>query len=231
MTVAGLVRADLANLRRDPMLLAAGLAPLLLAGLLFFGFDPLVAATADVVELDKHRPVFVGGALLLTPMLIGFVVGFLLVEEREEKILDAVAVTPRGGDGFLIHRLALPGVVGALAAGGVAVVAGSLRYSRLAAVVVLAGATAVLVTMVMAAVARDRVQALAVSKLTGFLLVAAVAFQFVDGWWRVPLGLVPATWVVETVVASNVWPAVGVGLVAHAAGIGLLWRRVHALVA
>lgn len=222
MSRVDLVRADLANLARDPMLLAAGVAPLLVAVLVMFGFDPLAAAVAGFVELD--RPLVVGAALLLAPLLMGFVVGFLLVEEHEERILDAVAVTPLGNSGFLRHRLALPAVVGTGAALLVGGLVGELSAVALAAVAVLAGATATLVTMTMAVIARDRVQALAVSKLTGFLVVAAVAFQSVEGWWRVPLGVLPATWLVETAVSSTVLQPFLLGVATHAAaGLGL-WR-------
>lgn len=225
MSRIDLVRADFANLRRDPMLLAAGVAPLLVAGLVMFGFDPLATAVAGFVELD--RPLVVGGALLLAPLLVGFVVGFLLVEEREEHILDAVAVTPLGNSGFLEHRLLLPAVVGAGASAFLASVIGELTLPAVVSVAVLGGATATLVTMTMAAVASDRVQALAVSKLTGFLLVAAVAFQFVDGWWRVPLGVLPATWLVDTAVSPTVWPPFLLGVATHAAAGLMLWRRLR----
>jgi fluoroquinolone transport system permease protein len=221
----GLARTDLANLRRDPMLVAAGVAPLLVAGLVMFGFDPLAAAVAGFVELD--RPLVVAAALLLVPLLTGFVVGFLLVEENEERILDAVAVTPLGTSGFLKHRLVLPATVGAVAAVFLGAVVGDLSLPALLAVAVLGGATACLVTMTMAAFARDRVQALAVSKLTGFLLVAAVAFQFVDGWWRVPLGVLPATWLVDVAVSPTVWPPLLLGLITHLAVGLVLWRRLQ----
>ncbi len=223
MSSIDLVRADLANLRRDPMLLAAGVVPLLVAGSVMVGFDPLAAAVARFVELD--RPLVVGGALLLAPLLIGFVVGFLLVEEHEERILDAVAVTPLGNSGFLKHRLLLPAAVGAGAAAFVGGVVGEMSLQALVSVAVLAAGTASLVTMTLAAIARDRVQALAVSKLTGFLMVAAIAFQFVDGWWRIPLGLVPATWLVDVAVSPTVWPPLLLGLITHAAAGLLLWRR------
>ena len=228
MSYLGLVRTDLTNLRRDPMLLAAGVAPLLVAGLLMFGFDPLAEAVAGLVELE--RPLVVGGALLLAPLLVGFVVGFLLVEEHEERILDAVAVTPVGNSGFVRHRLLLPAVVGAGASVFVGAVVGDLSIASLASVAVLAASTATLVTMTMAAVARDRVQALAVSKLTGFLLVAAIAFQFVDGWWRLPLGLIPATWLVDAAVSPTVWQPLLWGAVTHIAAGLVLWRRLQRLI-
>lgn len=223
MSLAPLLRADLTNLRRDPMLLAASLAPLLITGLLLTGLDRLV----DVVDIGGHRDLIVGGAILLTPLLIGFVIGFLTVEEKEERILDAVAVTPRGSRGFLAHRLLLPAVVGGVAAGGIGAAVGSQSVVTLLLVSLLAAGTACLVMLTLVAIARDRVQALAVSKLTGFLLVAAVAFQLTDGWWRIPLALSPATWVVETAVSPEPWQAFGVGLVAHAVAGVALWRRVR----
>lgn len=225
MSRGGLLRADLANLRRDPMLLAAGLAPLLVAGLVKFGFDPLASAVSGVVALD--RPLVVGAALLLVPLLVGFVVGFLLVEEREERILEAVAVTPVGISGFVEHRLLLPAVVGAGAVAIVGRLVGDMSSWALVAVSALAGSTATLVTMALAAMARDRVQALAVSKLTGFLLVAAIAYQLIDGWWRLPLGVLPATWVVDIAVTSRLWPSLLFGSAAHVAGGLILWRTLQ----
>lgn len=215
------LRTDFTNLRRDPMLVAAGLAPLLVAGLVALGFDPLAAALAGSVTLD--RALFVAGALALTPLLIGFVVGFLLVEEREERILEAVAVTPHGTTGFLRHRLALPAVVGAAAAGLLGWLIGGMEAPRLLVVVLLAGGTATLVAMTLVAIARDRVQALAVSKLIGFLLVGAVGFQFVAGWWRVPLGLLPPTWLIEAAVGPTVGRPLLLGVITHLGAGLLLW--------
>ncbi|HSJ29371.1 MAG TPA: hypothetical protein VLB67_14285, partial [Acidimicrobiia bacterium] len=159
--------------------------------------------------------------------LAGFVVGFLLVEEREERILDAVAVTPRGTSGFLRHRTLLPAIIGGLASLFVGVATGSMSAGRLMVVATLAAGSATLVTLTMVAVARDRVQALAVSKLTGLLLVAAIAFQFVEGLWRLPLGAFPSTWIVEAVAGESHVAAFGIGSVTHLVAGGLLIGRVR----
>jgi hypothetical protein len=211
------------------MLLAAGMAPVLIAALVGFGFEPLTEAAGSVVDLEAHRPLIVGAALLLTPLLIGFVVGFLLVEEREERILEAVAVTGRGSDGFLAYRVGMPAVVGGLSALGVAVAVGSLTPQALIVVSALAGMTAGTVCLTLAVVARDRVQALAISKLTGFALVAAVAFQFVEGWWRLPFVIVPTTWVLEAAVATEPWAAFALGIITHTFVGALLWTRARRL--
>lgn len=221
-----LVRTDLANLRRDPMLVAATLAPVLIGLLIGFGFEPLVSAVSEFVELAPHRPVVVGAGLALVPLLAGFVVGFITAEEREEKILDAVAITPVGRGGFLRYRFGLPGVLGAVSSGALAVVIGDLSVGQVAAVALLAGGTAVMVTMAIAVVAKDRVQALAISKLTGFVVVVAVGYQFVDGSWRILLGLIPTTWLVEVAVAESWLVPLLLGVVTHTLAIAVLSRRV-----
>ena len=226
MTAVILARTDLANLRRDPMLVAATLAPVLIGLLIGFGFEPAVAAAAEFVDLGPHRAVVVGAGLALVPLLAGLVVGFITAEEREEKILDAVAITPVGRSGFLCYRFGLPGVLGGVSSGVLAVVIGNLAAGQVAAVAVLAGGTAVMVTMAIAVLAKDRVQALAISKLTGFVVVVAVGYQFVDGSWRIPLGLVPTTWLVEVAVAGSWLGPLVLGNVTHALAIAVLARRV-----
>lgn len=225
MTAFVLARTDLANLRRDPMLAAATLAPVLIGALIELGFEPLVSAVSEFADLGPHRPVVVGAGLALVPLLAGFVVGFITAEEREERIFEAVAVTPTGRGGFLRYRFGLPGVLGAVSSGALAVVLGDLSPGHVLAVSVLAGGTAVMVTMSIAVVAKDRVQALAISKLTGFVVVVAVGFQFVDGWWRIPLGLVPTTWLVEIAVAESGLGPLVLGVVTHTLVIAVLARR------
>jgi hypothetical protein len=123
----------------------------------------------------------------------------------------------------------LPAVGGAAASVVVAAIVASIDVGGLLTVAILSAAMAVLVTLTMIAVARDRVQALAVSKLTGILLVGAVAYQFVGGGWRVLLGVLPGTWVVEAVVADSPWMALGLGLGTHLLFGLLLWRRTRRL--
>lgn len=216
MSVVTLFRADVANLRRDPMLAAAALAPVLIGLLIGFGFEPLAAAASGAVDLSGRRDLFVAAGMLLTPLLSGFVFGFLLVEEREEQVLAAVAVSRFGTGRFLAYRVAAPAVVGSVTSLALGWTLGPSRGWTLVGASVLAGATAGLVCLTMAAVARDRVQALAVSKLTGFVLVAAIGFVFVEGWWRVPLGLLPPTWVMQMVVDPS-WTAMALGTLTHLA--------------
>jgi ABC-type Na+ efflux pump permease subunit len=228
--IIGLLSGDLTNLRRDPMLVAAGLAPLLVAVVLRVGSVPTVERLVPVVDIVPWLPVILGFFLLLTPFLMGFVVGFLLLEEREDRILEVVAVTPRGHAGFMAYRLGLPAVAGGVGAVVVAVISGlsTLGVPRLLGVAILCAGSATLVTMTMAAMARDRVQGLAVVKVTGFALLGAVGFQLLPNPWKWALAPLPQTWVLEAVAgAGKTWPPLLIGTLTHAAAGWFLWRRVR----
>lgn len=218
------VRGDLANLRRDPMLVAAMAAPLLIGGLVRFG----VPRVTDLIEVTEYLPLVIGFSILLAPTLAGFVMGFLLLEEREDRILDAIAVTPLGTDGFFAYRLWWPVVTGGLGALVVTLLAGvaTVDVGRLVAAIVLAAASGGLVTLVLAVLARDRVQGLALSKLTGVTLVAAVGFQLLEAPWRWLLAPIPQVWVIDAVAGTGpVLQAAVIGVVLHV-GLGwMLWRR------
>lgn len=217
------VKGDLANLRRDPMLVAAMAAPLLVGALVRIG----VPRTTGIIEVTEHLPLVLGFSMLLAPTLAGFVMGFLLLEEREDRILDAIAVTPLGTGGFFAYRLWWPVLTGGLGAMVVALLAGisTVGVGRLVAAVVLAAATGGLVTLVLAVLASDRVQGLALGKLTGVTLVAAVGFQLLPGPWRWLLAAIPQVWVVDAVAGPGpVLFPVAIGAVLHI-GLGwILWR-------
>lgn len=218
------VRGDLANLRRDPMLVAAMAAPLLVGALVRFG----VPRATDLIELTEHLPLILGFSMLLAPTLAGFVMGFLLLEEREDRILDAIAVTPLGTGGFFAYRLWWPVLTGGLGAALVALLSGitTVEVGRLVAAVVLAAATGGLITLVLAVLAGDRVQGLALGKLTGVTLMAAVGFQLLPQPWRWLLAPVPQVWVIDAVAGPDrVLLSVVIGLFLHV-GLGwMLWRR------
>jgi len=153
--------------------------------------------------------------------------GFLLLEEREDRILDAIAVTPLGTGGFFAYRLWWPVLTGGLGAAAVALLAGvTAEVGRLVAAVFLAAATGGLITLVLAVLAGDRVQGLALGKLTGVTLVAAVGFQLLPEPWRWLLAPIPQVWVIDAVAGPG--PAllsVVIGLFLHL-GLGwMLWRR------
>lgn len=203
--VGSLLRADWRNVTRDPLLLLVAAVPLLLASLVRVGFPWAVALAAPHVALEPYAPFVVGYMLVLTPMLVGGATGFMLLDEREEQVLAAIAVTPLGKRGWLAYRVAVP--VGATAAMGVAAVyltgLEPPPVGHLPVIVVLAAVEAPLATLFLAAFAANKVQAMALAKAGTLVVVAPFAALFVAVPWQYVAGLLPQYWVVRLALAST----------------------------
>lgn len=100
---------DLKQLQRQSFLLYLILLPLL-SGLLVRVILPLAAERfADLIQLEIYYPLLVSAFLIvLTPTLMGTVIGFLLLDERDDRTLTALLVTPLPLHRYLLYRLAIP---------------------------------------------------------------------------------------------------------------------------
>ena len=168
---AAFLRTDVRRIRRDPMLVMLFVVPLFVA----LGMRPLWPWTAQRVTVLNPlviQGLFTAALLLLTPLMFGFVVGLMLLDDRDEGALAAVAMTPTGRSGFLVRRLALPVLwcvpvsfavtwLAALPLGG------PLRFTAIAG---LAGLETPLLALFMTAFAGNKVEGMAMAKVASVLL-------------------------------------------------------------
>ena len=108
--VRALVRADARTLARDPLLGWIMLFTLGLALLLRILVPRIESAllTATGFALAPFHGLIMGGYLMTAPGLVGMVIGFLLLDERDARTLQALRVTPLGMRRYLAYRIALP---------------------------------------------------------------------------------------------------------------------------
>jgi fluoroquinolone transport system permease protein len=226
MRVGGLIRADLRNILRDPMLAAATILPLLLAAVLRWGFARLAAEVGAAFPLHEYADFATAWILVQAPLLIGLAVGLVLLDERDENVLAAIAVTPVGRRGWLLYRTALPTLASVLACVLVLLLAGltAIPAARFLPVVLLAGLEAPLITLFLAAFAANKVQALALAKVAGVTVIVPFA-ALLDSPLRWLGAVVPHYWIAELVLAREAgaaafWGRVAVALLVH---LAVLW--------
>lgn len=189
-----LFAADVMNVTRDPMLVFA-IVLSLLPSLGLYSFRLAIdAAALRTFGTTGVSAALTAIALVLPATLIGWVTGFLLLEDRDDGPLLAIDVTPVGKVGFIIYRVLVTAVVTA-AITVVAVWLLGLEIDWIATVVMVA-AEAVIVAVLLPALARNKVEGLALTKLTNIMAVVPL-LALLPSPWRLLGGVIPSYWLGE----------------------------------
>ena len=233
--VGTLALADLRNWARDPLLRVVAVAPLLAAVVGRFLVPFATDALAPWIGLRPYYPLVLGVFVLLAPYLLGFVAGLFVLEERDQRVLEALWTTPLTGRGYLAYRsVAVIGLSFAYAFVVVPVL-GVLAVPTwlLVAVAAVSSLWAVVAGLLLAAIADNSVEGVAVTKLFGiFLLGPIVAIPVLPEPVEFVAGVDPLYWPVKALVVgldrgpvAEVWLLLAAGVVVHAAAIAVLARR------
>lgn len=193
-----LMRADTRLLWRDPLLGWILMLPMALALLLRI-LVPRVRETllaASGFDLAPFDPLLLGGYLMTVPGIVGMVVGFLLLDERDARTLTALRVTPLSMRRYLAYRVALPLLVGTASTviGYRLIGLRPLPLGTLTALALVAGLSAPLLAFVIAAAAPNKVAGFAAVKVLNGVNLLPVAAFFVPLPLQYALGVVPTYW-------------------------------------
>ncbi|WP_326555478.1 fluoroquinolone export ABC transporter permease subunit [Micromonospora sp. NBC_01813] len=240
--LAAMIRVDLRVLGADRLLILLIVAPLLLATALRYGHQPAVRFVDERygVDLTGHTGLLLALLVLAHLPVIGGMLGsLLLLDDIDERRMLLLRVTPVTLERYLGYRVAVTGgltLVGLLIAvplSGLA--AGPL--GRLVPAALLAAGQAVVVLLVIAGFAGNKVHGLALLKLLGGALMALAALPWLPmpaDWpaaaqW--PVSLLPPVAVSLAQRAGEAgelrvaWGHAAIGAVATVAGVALLARR------
>lgn len=231
--VASLVVADLKNWLRDPLLLYIGTAPVLLGLLGRYGVPYAADALSEFVDLAAFYPELAAMLLLFGPSVLGFAVGFLILEDREQGVVTALRLTPLTGRGYLAYRLTSTLVLSFLGAVVVVPVSGLVHVDppALIAVSAVAALYGAVTALILSGLAGNTIEGIAVSKFLGFLVMIPVAVvAVVPPPWRHLGGLFPAYWPALGLVRAvrstgSFWVPLVLGAVLQAGLLALLSRR------
>lgn len=224
---------DLRNVARDDLLAWVAAAPFLLALLMRFGVPPLAGLLERRLgfDLSPYHPLLASLLLLLAPTMVGMVSGFLLLDERDGGVLEALLVTPTPLGGYLAYRLGAPLVVGTVLTAAAYPLAGlaPLRLPDLVAVSLLSALNAPLTALLLAAFAENKVAGFALVKVLNTVAMLPLAAWFLRPPWQLAAGVVPAFWPMKaawSAAAGESWaPYAVAGVAVYTAAILLLLRR------
>ena len=200
-----LIQSDAANVARDPLLPFALSMSAMPAIALWLWGDALDIAALDALGVADFSRYLAPIALLVPASLIGWVAGFLLLEDRDDNLLPALAVTPVGKTGFLAYRLLATAIATALVtAVALPVLAPDASWPTRAFLLFAVTAASVIYAIILPAIARNKVEGLALTKLTN-LAAAIPLLALIPSPWRYLGGIIPTYWIGELTLAPTVY--------------------------
>ena len=138
---------------------------------------------------------------LLTPMNMGIVLSFQLLEEKEQGVFRAIAVTPLNNDRYLYYRFVITAVIAIAMTYFVHQLLGlvSVNPINLFLLVCVAAWQIPLQALMIAGFARNTLEGFAMMKGTGFMLLVPmlVLYFFTDNVFSWIAGIFPFFWVIR----------------------------------
>jgi fluoroquinolone transport system permease protein len=196
-TLRTLALADVRIIGRDPLLKWVLGLPLGLA-LVLRVLMPRIqhALIANGFDIAPYFPLVMGGYLMTAPGIVGMVIGFLLLDERDARTLSALRVTPISMRAYLTYRILLP-----LLAGTASTLVGypligltTVPVTSLLAIAAVAGVSAPLLALVLASAAPNKVTGFAVVKVLNGVNLLPIAAFFLPVPVQYVAGVVPTYW-------------------------------------
>ncbi len=214
---------DIRSVRRDSLTSWMIFLPILLALVMRWGIPPLTARVMEQYNFDlvPYYPLLVAYFFVgICPMVFGAVIGFILLDEKDDRTLTALQVTPLPLSGYVLYRVTIP----ILLTFGLMFVLFplanltpfNLRTIFLSAIA--AAPMAPMLALLFGSIAQNKVQGFALMKLTGFIFIAPVVAYFAPAGWELLFGIVPTYWPMKVYWllyegAVVVWPYVVVAVV------------------
>lgn len=189
---------DLKNVRRDSMLVWLPLMPPMVALLARWGIPALTEWLLAQVgfDLTPYHLLIMSFFMPFPAGFMGVITGFLLLDERDDRTLTALMVTPMPLTGYLTYRLSAPLIVSMLIALLIYPLVGllPLPWPPLLFIALLSGFAAPILALVLASLALNKVAGLALQKMLGSVLFLPVVAYFLPEPWQWLAGIFPTYW-------------------------------------
>jgi fluoroquinolone transport system permease protein len=199
-------KSDMKMILREPIMLIFLILPLFISFifrlLAVFAFPYIKELTG--FDIAPYNGYVLSAALLMTPMMLGTVSGFLMIDERDCHVLELMAVTPAGFGGYVFNRLLIPftGSIAYTFASYFILNIHQVNFLVLILISLFIGINSMLTGILLYLLAQDKVKGLAYAKGLGVLILLAMADLLGIGWLKVLASIIPHYWIVRIVTGA-----------------------------
>ncbi|MCG8572198.1 MAG: hypothetical protein MJB14_18865 [Spirochaetes bacterium] len=227
-----LTGGDLKNVQRDPILVLLFFVPFSVVALFRFAI-PFATQLLDqhlAFDLTPHYAFIISMVSLIVPMTYGFVMGFILLEERDENILNYFAVTPLTKGGYLWYKMIIPMVVSTFFSLMILLLLPFTDFPvfKIVLLCMVASMEAPLMALFLAAFAQNKVEGMAVGKLGSIIFMAPFIGYFAPGIGKLGGALFPPWWISMTFLvrySDSFWLYLVGAIVVHLVFLYILLKK------
>ncbi|MCE3200908.1 hypothetical protein [Paenibacillus sonchi] len=229
------VWGNLKQIYSDPMLIICLAGPLALILVLRFGIPVVTDLLLNNLgfALSPYYGLIISFAILLVPLILGCMAGFMILDERDENMIQYFAVTPLTKSGYLWYRLGLGMILTILYSLLLLVYSGliPLQLGNILLLLPMLALEAPMFALFLTAFASNKIEGLALSKGASLLVLTPLIVYFVHSPWQYLCGIIPVFWPVRIFLSflnlSLLWSVVlaATGLAVHLVVLLFLVKR------
>lgn len=213
---------------RDRLLLySAFLIPLII---IIFTRLVIPWISEHVVPLEQMYPLLFMLIVIMIPLMFGFVLGFLIMDERDENLLTVLRVMPISRNTYLLYRMMFLSILSLIYILLFPVLTGLIDISFIdyLPVALLLMLLTPILGLIANIVATNKVQAFAVFKTLGGVFYIPLFAFFINNEFKYILGIIPNFWTFMALdrllsTGNQDYMYIGIGCCLHLVLLGVLF--------
>jgi len=197
-----ILAADYKNTRRDPILLLMLWLPLFMLLIIRYGLPVLVH---QLPLLANYYQEIIAFFALLNAVFPGFILSFIILDEKDLQLIPIIKTTPVSLSGFLWVRIGFLVIYGFLSSLILVVFNGvyGIAFLKAMAISILCTLNAPILILLITTLAKNKVEGLTYLKVANIILFIPAIAMFIDTKWELFLGIFPAFWIYQYMDTSN----------------------------
>ncbi|MGS0972816.1 MAG: hypothetical protein ACVCEJ_06280 [Candidatus Izemoplasmataceae bacterium] len=188
-----ILKAELRNMRRDPMYI-------------FFAFYPVILGTIGyflIPYIEEQSPgtpwanILAMLFIILTGYIFGALTAFTLLDDKDDNVLMSLKITPISVKYYVIIKLAISFIFGFIATLAIIYGTGFLSNTSFFVIFLIGIVGAIQgpgVALIVNSFSENKVEGFVIMKLSGLIIIFPVIAFFVSGFIQNLLGIAPGYW-------------------------------------
>ncbi|MFW6029850.1 MAG: hypothetical protein ACOCRO_06305 [Halanaerobiales bacterium] len=197
-----LLKGDIKNAIRDKMLLFILFSPLIIAIAFKFliPFLEKILMNQLSLSLTPYYFIIMIFILVLIPSILGMLIALLIIEDRDQGIINYLSITPVQRFEYLINKLLVSMILSFFSLLFVIYFLNlvDIKLLRSLPIFIMASLETAVIALFITAFASNKMEAFAFSKASGIFFITPIAAYFIESRWAYLLAIFPTFWIYKS---------------------------------